>query len=225
LDVACGTGLVARIAAECVGMQGRVMGLDILPAMLAVARAIPQGCGAQIQWQEGDAAALRFPDGTFDVVFCHQGLQFFSDRRAALGEIRRVLAPGGRVALAVWSRIERNPYFFFLAAAVERRVGTEAARQMRSSFALGDAHKLRSLVSGAGFGNAEVRTLVKPVRLPPVVDFVPRHLAGTSLAPVVAALDVATRTALSTDVAIGLQQYEDKNGLSLPFETHLVLSH
>jgi hypothetical protein len=96
---------------------------------------------------------------------------------------------------------------------------------MRSSFALGDADKLRSLVTGAGFGNAEVRTLVKSVRLPRAVDSIPRHLAGTSLAQVVAALDVATRTALSADVAIGLQQFEDKNGVTLPFEIHLVLSH
>jgi ubiquinone/menaquinone biosynthesis C-methylase UbiE len=95
--------------------------------MLAVARAVPHGGGAWIDWREGDATTLPFPNASFDIVFCHQGLQFFSDRRATLCEIHRVLALGGRVAFAVWSYIERNPYFRTLADAVERHVGRRRA--------------------------------------------------------------------------------------------------
>jgi SAM-dependent methyltransferase len=189
--------------------------------MLAVARAVPHGGGARIEWREGDATTLPFPNGTFDIVFCHQGLQFFSDRRATLCEIHRVLAPGGRVALAVWSHIERNPYFRTLADAVERHVGREAARQMRSSFALGDPEELGSLLRDAGFVEAVVRPLLKLLHLPRPGDFVLQHLAGTSLAPTVKGLDAETRTALVADVDFGVRPYQDKAGMTLPFEIHL----
>ncbi|HSO54831.1 MAG TPA: methyltransferase domain-containing protein, partial [Actinomycetes bacterium] len=109
LDVACGTGVVARLAAERVGPGGRVAGLDLNPGMLAVARGLPPMPGAPITWQEANAVALPFPEATFDVVLCQQGLQFFPDRPAALREMHRVLAPGGRLALSVYSAIAHNP--------------------------------------------------------------------------------------------------------------------
>src|SRR5437870_4360862 len=97
LDVACGTGTITRAAAERVGPTGRVVGLDLNPVMLARAQAIPQpDGGSAIEWREADATALPFADATFDVVCCHQGLMFFPDRPAALGEMCRVLVPGGR---------------------------------------------------------------------------------------------------------------------------------
>ena len=96
LDVACGTGIVTRLAASQVGSTGRVVGLDINGGMLAVARAQPQPAGAQIEWQQGDATRLPFPDAEFGNVLCQQGLQYMPDRPAALREMKRVLASGGR---------------------------------------------------------------------------------------------------------------------------------
>src|SRR5690349_1913852 len=87
LDVACGTGAAARFAAPHVGTTGRVVGLDLNPGMIAMARAIPQNEGVAIEWREGDAKSLPFPDASFDLVCCHQGLQFFADRRSALREM------------------------------------------------------------------------------------------------------------------------------------------
>jgi ubiquinone/menaquinone biosynthesis C-methylase UbiE len=87
LDVACGTGIVARLAAPHVGQTGQVRGMDLNPRMLAVARALPSTPGAPITWQAGNAVALPFPEATFDRVLCQQGLQFFSDRLAAKREI------------------------------------------------------------------------------------------------------------------------------------------
>lgn len=93
--VACGTGAVARQVAPLVGTGGMVVGLDLSPAMLAVARGLPVPGGAAIEWREGSAGALPFPEGSFDLVLCQQGLQFFPDRAAALRDMRRVLRPGG----------------------------------------------------------------------------------------------------------------------------------
>src|SRR5712664_1454339 len=78
LDVACGTGIVARLAAERVGPMGRVIGLDLNAGMLTVARSASAGT-ENIEWREGNATALPFADKTFELVLCQQGLQFFPD--------------------------------------------------------------------------------------------------------------------------------------------------
>jgi ubiquinone/menaquinone biosynthesis C-methylase UbiE len=91
LDAACGTGIVARMAAPHVGETGHVTGLDLNAGMLEVARKGPTLHGAPITWQEGNLEALPFEEGTFDVVLCQQGLQFCPNRAAAVREMRRVL--------------------------------------------------------------------------------------------------------------------------------------
>jgi ubiquinone/menaquinone biosynthesis C-methylase UbiE len=89
LDIACGTGIVARVARERLGDAGYVLGVDVNPDMLAVARS----AAPSIDWREGNASALPLRDGEqFDVVVCQQGLQFFPDKAAAAGEMRRALA-------------------------------------------------------------------------------------------------------------------------------------
>ncbi len=128
LDVACGTGVVTRLAAERVGSTGRVVGLDINAAMLSVARGLPPVGGATVEWLEASALEIPLPDAAFDVVLCQHGLQQFPDRPTALREMRRVLMPGGRLALCVWSRIEGSPGMAALAEALERHVGAERER-------------------------------------------------------------------------------------------------
>jgi ubiquinone/menaquinone biosynthesis C-methylase UbiE len=117
LDVACGTGVVARLAAERVGPRGRVAGLDLNPGMLAVAASRPV-TGAPTGWVQASAGRMPFPDHSFQVVCCQAGLQFFPDRPAALAEMARVLAPGGRLAALVWRSIDHSPGFAALAGPV-----------------------------------------------------------------------------------------------------------
>jgi SAM-dependent methyltransferase len=107
LDVACGTGVVAGLAAERLGPAGQVAGLDLNPGMLAVAASRPVD-GAPTGWVQASAGRLPFPDGSFQVICCQAGLQFLPDRPAALAEMARVLAPGGRLAALVW-RSTRGP--------------------------------------------------------------------------------------------------------------------
>lgn len=224
LDVACGTGVVARMAAQVVGRAGRVTGIDLNPDMLAVAKTVPQGAGTPVHWCRGDAVALPFRDGAFDLAFCQQGLQFFPDRPAAAREIIRVLVPEGRLSVAVWQGIERCPYFSALAAAVGLHLGDEAARQMRSSFALGDVDELRSLLSEAGFRSVQIRQLSKAVELPPLERFIPEHLAGTSLAAEFAALDAGTRARMISDVSAALLSGESRDAPTLSFAIHLAIA-
>lgn len=107
LDVACGTGVVARLAAKKV-TSGHVTGLDLNAGMLAVARGVLNE-GAPVKWIEGSALDLPFPSGRFDAVLCQLGLQFFPDQPKALREMRRVVREPGRIALSVYSPIERTP--------------------------------------------------------------------------------------------------------------------
>ena len=107
---------------------GHLVGLDLNPGMLAVAQSVSGGHHPLIEWQQGSALELPFRDGSFDVVLCQLGLQFFPDRAAALGEMLRVLIPGGRLALSVYSAIERTPVALALAEALDRHLGPGARR-------------------------------------------------------------------------------------------------
>jgi ubiquinone/menaquinone biosynthesis C-methylase UbiE len=153
LDVACGTGVVARHVAARVGNRGSVVGLDIDPAMLAVARRVPPPTGAMISWCEGDAHALPFEGNSFDLVLCQQGLQYFKDPKRALVEMRRVLAPTGRLVVSVLARLEDNPFAQAFDRYMVKRIGVSA---FGYAFAFGGEERMRALLTAAGCRSIEV---------------------------------------------------------------------
>jgi len=156
IDVACGTGIVARVARERLGPEARIVGVDVAPAMLAVARAVD----STIDWRQGNATALPVTAGEqFTVLTCHQGLQFMPDKPAAIGEMRRRLAPGGRVAIATWCALEDIPGMRGLNAVAERHVG----RIVDSRHSFGDAGALNNLLVDGGFSHVKVSTLAHDV--------------------------------------------------------------
>jgi ubiquinone/menaquinone biosynthesis C-methylase UbiE len=222
LDVACGTGPVARQAAPFVGPTGRVVGLDLNAGMLEIARSMPTPEGIWVEWRQGNATALPFQNASFDVVCCHQGLQFFPDRAAALGEMFRVLAPVGRLALAVWRGIEHHPFYAALAEALERYVSHEAAESLRAAFTLAHADQLRALVAGAGFRNVHIRIRNRLTRYPSLAEFVLGYVSGTPMADAVAALEEADRAAMVEQVCSTLGDHVDDDGMAAPWEAHFV---
>ena len=225
LDVACGTGVVARIAATRVGPSGTVVGIDLNPGMLSVARSVvsPNSrSGGQLQWQEASADKLPFPDGSFNVVYCQLGLQFFADRPAALREMRRVLGTEGRLALMVWRGIHESPGFAVLADALERHVGQAAAAIMRAPFGLSNADELEALVRAAGFQNVAIQQRSGTVRFPSVERFVLSYVAGSPLAGPVSQADDAARAALITDVRNALGKFTSNDELAFPIAAHLL---
>jgi ubiquinone/menaquinone biosynthesis C-methylase UbiE len=174
LDLACGTGMVARHLAPEVGPEGRVVGVDRNPGMLAVARSLAPPVGAKVDWVGGDAVALPLPGGSFDLVTCQQGLQFFPDRAAALEHVRRVLAPGGRVALALWRSIEHHPVFAELAEAELAHLGPLGVTydDVVLPFSLSDPDEIRALLESAGFPEIRLGTGEVVARFAEPADFI-----------------------------------------------------
>jgi len=222
LDVACGTGVVTRLAAPEVGKTGRVTGLDINTGMLAVARSLSPPSGAPITWVEGDAGAMEFPGASFDVVLCQQGIQYFPDKHAALREMHRVLVPGGRVVLSVWKA--PGPYNVAVGDALERHVGVDTATRFRATRVVPDAETLHRLLVDAGFREVQVRPVAMTIRLPALETFVLGHLSGMPVADAVAALSEERRAAMARQINAALRPYADGEGVAVPDEINVALA-
>ncbi len=196
LDVACGTGVVSRQVAQKVGPTGSVVGLDINPAMLGVARSVATAEAGLITWQEGSATALPFREAEFDLVLCQQGLQFFPDRVAAVREMRRVLKRDGQVAILVNQALQNNPVYEALYSAIAGRLETTAAA-IASPFALGDADELHGLIEGAGFRHVKVEPVTLTVHFPEPSRWVQLAvLSSAAVLPVFGQMEPAERKEL-----------------------------
>ena len=223
LDLACGTGVVARLAASRVGPTGQVIGMDLNAGMLAVARMLPPPSGPAIVWVEESATSMGLPDRSIDVVLCQQGLQFFPEKLKALREMHRILVPGGRVLLSVWK--SAGPYNIAVGDALERHVDTETAMKYRASRVVPDAEDLQRLLVEAGFRDVHIRPSAMTILLPPIEVFVLRHLSATPVAGAVASLTETERVALARQVSAALYAYADGDGVSVPDETNIAIAH
>ncbi len=219
LDVACGTGVVTRLAAEQVGPNGTVAGLDINPAMLAVARSVPSS-GAAVEWHQASAEQLPLADGSFDVVLSSLGLQFVPDKASALSEMRRVLDPRGRLAIATVG--PTPPLFAILEQALARHVKPEVTTFMRAVFSLHEPQELKKLTSDAGFRDVEVWSKPLTLTLPGPAEFLWQYVHSTPLAAAVAQIDDLGRAALERDVLGGWRSFV-KDGV-LAEEVNVVLT-
>lgn len=211
LDLACGTGVLTRLAAQRVGTAGKVVGVDLTPSMLDVARSIPAPPGASIEWREANAEALPLPDESFDLVLCQLGLMFVADRPAAMQEMRRVLSSGGRVAINVPGTITR--VFEIMAEALGHHITPDLAGFVRAVCSLHDPSQLDGLLRGAGFHDVTVETTTKTLRLPPPADFLWQYIHATPMAALVAEADDDRREKLQSDVVAQWQDFVDHGSL------------
>ena len=228
LDVACGTGIVARQAAPQVGAEGKVAALDMNPAMLAVARAVPAPSGAVVDWHEGNAMALPFPDGAFDSVLCQHGLQFFPDRGSAVREMHRVLAPNRRAVAIVLQSLAQHPVFEALMQSVARQLSLPIAAVM-TPFALSDADELRTLFGAAEFSRVEVVPESTVVRFPETERFVPLAVTSSAAAiPAFAQLEAPARAALMDtvrkEVEPVVRSYREADVIAFPMHAHVAVA-
>jgi SAM-dependent methyltransferase len=222
LDVACGTGVVARLAVKPVGSTGQIIGLDNDAEKLGVARSLPLLPGVSLAWQEGNALAMPFADASFDALLCQQGLQFFPDRPTALREMHRVLVPGGRLVLSVWGPLEQCPGYAALVGALEHHLGTVAASVMRAPFALGVAPEVQSLLAGELFHEVHLHTIVRTVHFASPEQFVRLEMIPSHLESPLARMDERALSLLISEVNRALQPYVSPSGLALPMQAHLV---
>jgi ubiquinone/menaquinone biosynthesis C-methylase UbiE len=219
LDVACGTGIVARLAFERVKPTGTVVGVDLNPGMLSVARAAAVASGADIRWYETSAESIPLPDDSFDAVLCQLGLQFMTDKSAALREMRRTLAPGGRVLV---STPPPNPFFDVLDKALAHHISDEAAAFMRMVFTLNDPAAIQELFQSAGFREVSVRRTSKSVRLPAARNFLWQYVNCSPLSGLLSGVDPIRIRALEDEVIRGWREWSDGDGMR--YEQGMILS-
>jgi len=222
LDVACGTGLLARLAAKCVGRSGTVAGSDVHPAMLAVARSSAPP-GAEIDWYETNAEAMPLPDESFDVVLCQMGLQFFSDKAAALSEIRRVLAPGGRAVINVPG--PTPAMFTAFAEALARHVDPQAGAFVDVVFGLHDENELADLMRTAGFRDIAAKKASKTLRLPAAEEFLWQYVHSTPLAGAVAGVDPERLAAVEKETCQDWNRHVVDGTLTLRLQVTTAVGH
>ncbi|RJT23899.1 methyltransferase domain-containing protein [Mesorhizobium waimense] len=219
LDIACGTGIVARVARERLGNADFVVGIDVSSDMLAIARAV----APDIDWREGNASALPLHDGEqFVVIVCQQGLQFFPDKAAAAAQMRRALAKGGRLAVTTWRSDDEIPFFRELRRVAERHLG--AISDQRYSF--GDAALLETLLREAGFNEVRSKVVSRTIRFEDDAPFLRLNamaLVGMSAAG--KAMGDHERKRVVEDIvsesAPVLQPYTDGSGIAFEVSTNL----
>jgi len=215
LDVACGTGIVARTALEQVGTDGAVVGVDVNEAMLTVARRV----GPDIEWRRGNVTALPVDDDDFDAVTCQMALMFFPDRVAAFAEMARAVRPAGRVAVVVPAALDAQPaYRPFVEIAVSH-TGPEARSLLGTYWNCGDVDELVVHAAAGGLEAVDRSTTVGIAHFPTALGFVDTEIQGSPLAERV---DDATARRIGADVAERLAGYAEPGSFDVPLVCHVL---
>lgn len=216
LDVACGTGAVARVAAERVGPEGRVVGVDLNQAMLTVAERVCPG----IELRQADVTALPFEAASFDVVLCQMALMFFPDRLAAIREMGRVLEPQGTVVIMVPSSLDAQPAYRPLVDLAARHAGPEAVAMLSAYWACGNLDELLRTVQAAAFEVLSTRTRMGTARFSSIDDFVATEVESTPVRQRLTDNEYDTLRREANDV---LEAFTASDGTAkIPIEGHLV---
>ncbi|ODV00877.1 MAG: methyltransferase type 11 [Rubrivivax sp. SCN 70-15] len=221
LDIAAGAGEPAVSAAERVGPGGYVLATDLSEGIVELARQVARERGLeQIETRAMDGEKLDLPDAGFDAVLCRLGLMYMPHPVTALREWRRALKPGGRVAVAVFSTPDRNPWGAVPAAIIRRRaqVPPPVAGQP-GPFGLGGPGVLEGLLRDAGFAEVEVRAVPVHHGAARAADFVQvaREAFGGFNA-MMAALPAPERESVWNEVEAAMRSFESPQGFEAPGE-------
>jgi SAM-dependent methyltransferase len=215
LDVAAGAGEQTLTIAGRVGPGGSVLATDISPRILELADLEARRAGlTNVATRAMDGEALDLPDGAFDAVVSRVGLIYFPDQHRALTEMRRVLAPGGRVAAIVYSTPDKNGFFSVPVSIIRRRanLGPPAPGQP-GPFSLGAPGVLTAAYERAGFRDVRVEVLPAPLRLPSAADCVrfERESFG-ALHQMLSGLDAAGQEEAWREISEALRAFEGADG-------------
>ena len=183
--------------------------------MLAIAASATPAAKA-IDWREADAQQIPFADNAFDVVLCQMGLQFFADQRAAAAEMRRVLAPEGRL-LATVPGPTPEP-FGALAAGLAHHIDEHAAQFVHQVFSLHDPQHLHDLFRAAGFTQIELVREPKTLRLRSPAAFLWQYVRSTPLAGPVGNASPESRNNLEHEVLSAWNKNTDSDGMTLQLQ-------
>jgi SAM-dependent methyltransferase len=219
LELACGTGGPGLDAAPLVAPGGEVVISDFSAEMTAAAAGRVAALGlANASTRVLDIEAIDEPSGSFDVVLCREGLILVPDPERGAREIRRILRPGGRVAVTVWGPPERNPWLSVVFAAVSEELGIPAPPPgTPHPFSLSAAGRLGEVLSQAGLDRVQVSELSTPYRAASIDEWWDRTaaLAGP-LAQKLASLPEARARALKQRAAQGIDAHRSPAGVEIP---------
>jgi len=226
LDLACGTGIVARRVAPHISANGQVMGMDLSPHMLAVAMSRAMSEGHSIEWREGRAETMPFPDDSFDLVLCQQGMQFFTEKQQALAEIRRILRTGGRVVGSLWRGLDHHPFFAKMNDVMARHIGVPA---LAAPFVMNDETELHTLLADAGFSEIAVSSHSLTARFPDPDDFVAMEMDVIAAAiPSMQHLDEQARSdmaqTITGEAAELIREYTRDGQLAIPMHSFIAVA-
>jgi len=222
LDLACGTGIVARCARHRMGNRGQVVGIDTSEEKIELADLCEP---SRVIWEVGNVERLPFRPAAFDVVLCQQGFQHFADKRLALLEIRRVLREGGRLAMTVWRSAELMPVWAAVESVMRDIVGDPTFKL--TPFAYDDPRELKALVEEAGFVNVELHKETKTTRVNNWVEMVTIALiAYRGLLGGTSQFNEEQRKAFTIAIREALRGFEDPDSKTIEFPqvAHVVLA-
>lgn len=212
LDVACGTGIVARLAAERLGPGADIIGVDISPDMLAEAEALSTAAGVRIDWRHGDATRLPVDDDSVDVAFCQLSLQFIEDKAGAALELHRVVKPGGRVVTNVPGTI--HPINEAFADGLARHVGPPIGGFMRAVFSMHDPSESSGLLADAGFSDVTATVETHRIDLGRPEEYLWGYASATPLGLALVDVPVEARQALETELVERWRPYTSNGRLT-----------
>lgn len=222
LDIACGTGIVARTVRQRFRPDAPVVGIDLNEGMIETARAVTAGEAEAFRWHVGDATRLPFPDGGFTLAICQQGLQFFPDEAAALREMRRVLGTQGRVALTIWA--EASPLFIALAEAIERHVSVEEAQRSLAPFSYPGLRTLPAALGAAGFAEVTLDRISVDRIIPANAASIANEIMGAPVGAAVAARGEAAMAAVIAEVLDACREFQRADDLIVPQVANLFVA-
>jgi len=223
LDLACGTGIVARNVAPRVGSRGIVIGLDANPDMIDMARIAAKRDHIAIEWHTGPAEQLPFPDENFDLILCQFGLMFFTNRLAALKEMHRVLRKNGRIVLSVWQGLDRHPFYQTLHDVSQRHFGKSSVETV---FSLGNSAELHKLLTDSDFRQVAIEPMSITAYFPRPEEFLACEIdINPAEAPALHNLDKEAQQAIMAaarqDMQSPLEEVMQENQVVLPFHAHI----
>ncbi|MGI9622224.1 MAG: class I SAM-dependent methyltransferase [Acidimicrobiales bacterium] len=215
VDLACGSGMITRALLPSLGPAGTIAGIDLNPGMLAHAQSTIDD--ARVSWHEADASSLPLDDASVDVLCCHQGLQFFPDRGAAIDEVHRILRPGGRIVVAVWGHLDGNPEVVAMSHAIGEFLGDDLGRAMTGPCGFPVPEELQQLLGDHGFVDTRVESVSEIARHPDVRDAMDGQFDALPISGSIEALGPARRTELLDRICEVLEPYVDENdALAIP---------
>ena len=216
VDVACGTGVVAREAARIAGSEGHVVGVDMNEGMLSVAKKI----APNLEWKYGFAEDLPLEDNRYDAVICQFGLMFFEDQVSALHEMMRVTRPGGRLVVTVWDDLENSPGYAMMTSLLDELFGEDAANALRAPYSLGNVDRLARLYNDAKIDNFSISTLKGYATFPSIDSWVYTDIKGWTLSEMIN--DKYYKLLLS-EAKVVLKEYVGEDGkVIFPAPAHVV---